>query len=147
MTKSRIAEERVTEEQSWPQWRPQGNIPDPDPMPGWVLGWKRQSMRGAPDAANWAAALREGWQPVHPSEQPSLKAMTTMPGQATLDYIEVGGLVLCKMPAEMARQRDQYYANKNRDVENSLDRELKKEFASDSRVRLINDRQSDTRYL
>jgi hypothetical protein len=56
-------------------------------------------------------ALREGWEPVKLSDHPELKlAVHPRAEGSDRDWAEIGGLVLCRIPAEMARQRDAHYA-------------------------------------
>jgi hypothetical protein len=145
MSQPRERQTRATEEldntQSIPlTWRPSGTLPTPDPMPGWTLGWKRVALRGDVDATNWSQAMQEGWRPVDPSEQPSLRYLVdAVPGAAT-DRLEVGGLVLCKIPREVAQQREDYYQRAAHQQVHSVDARLKNDFAGDDRVKLVNER-------
>ena len=145
MSKARNEETRDSEEHDADNtipltWRPPGNIPDPDPQPGYTLAWKRVSMRGEVDSTNWSAAMQEGWRAVHPSEQPRLSYLVdAVPGAAS-DRLEVGGLVLCKIPREVSAQREAHYNRVAKQQVNSVDAQLKNDFAGDDRVQLVNQR-------
>jgi hypothetical protein len=49
--------------------------------------------------------FRDGWEPVKAVDHPEL--MIT--GSEKTGNVEIGGLMLCKMSAERARSRDDYY--------------------------------------
>ncbi len=123
-------------------WRPVGIIPSFERKAGWDYKWAVTSIRGQTDPTGFQRSLQEGWRMVHPSEHPELSYLQSVPGAAT-DRIETGGLVLCKMPLELAKQRDRHnHARANQQVQ-SVDAQLKNEFAGDSRVELINERRSE----
>lgn len=123
-------------------WRPAGMIPEPTPLPGYRLAWKRVAMLGDTDTTNWSFAMQEGWRPVHPSEQPELSYLVDAVPGAPSDKLEVGGLVLCKIPSEVMKQRDDYYQGKAQQQVQSVDAQLKNDFAGDDRVQLVNERRS-----
>jgi len=101
---------RETEVRTPRQWLPPSLLPEPAPEPGYVLHWKRLSLRGEPDATHFSKVLREGWEPCKLSEHPELRmnANPRADGQFA-DMIEMGGLVLCRMPKELRDQRNAYY--------------------------------------
>ena len=123
-------------------WRPPGKIPTPEQMPGFKLAWKRVAMRGEADSTNWSTAMQEGWRPVAPSEQPKLAFLVEAVPGAPTDKLEVGGLVLCKIPSEVAKQRDDYYENLAQRQVQSVDERLQSDFAGDKRVKLVNESSS-----
>ena len=93
------------------QWTPPSLIPEATPEPGYVLHWKVRAVRGVEDLTLFNKALREGWEPVKLSDHPELRlAVHPRADGAERDWAEIGGLVLCRMPVEMARQRDAHYA-------------------------------------
>jgi hypothetical protein len=90
---------------------PPSLIPDATPEPGYVLHWKCRAIKGIEDPALFNKALREGWEPCKLSDHPELKLVIHPRSDgADRDWAEIGGLVLCRMPSELARQRDAYYA-------------------------------------
>jgi hypothetical protein len=103
---------RETEVRTPRQWLPPSLLPEPAPEPGYVLHWKRLSVHGEPDVTHFNKILREGWEPCKLSDHPELR-MNVNPradGQFA-DMIEMGGLILCRMPKELRDQRNAYYSN------------------------------------
>jgi hypothetical protein len=100
-------------------------------------------MMGQMDPTNMSAKLREGWEPVKAENHPELM-MQADPNSRFKGNIEIGGLLLCKAPAEMAEQRNDYYAQQAKaqvdSVENSFLR------TEDKRMPLFNERRSTTSF-
>lgn len=93
------------------QWLPPSLLPEPAPEPGYVHRWIRFALNGAQDPAYISKSAREGWEPCKLSEHPELRMQVNPRADGVhADMIEMGGLVLCRMPKEMAQQRDAYYA-------------------------------------
>lgn len=82
-------------------------LPDPAPQDGYVFKWVRTATRNVEDKTNYQKRIREGWEPVDAADHPELMLELAV-GQAS-GKVEVGGLILCKMPQEMAEQRKDYY--------------------------------------
>ena len=101
-------------------WRPPETLPSPDPRDGVTHRWVRTSMMGSADAANISSKLREGYEPCKAEEYPELMMHATTEGRFK-GNIEVGGLVLCKIPTEFLKQREAYYANQNKSQMESVD--------------------------
>lgn len=101
-------------------WRPPETLPSPDPRDGVTHRWVRTSMMGSADAANISSKLREGYEPCKAEDYPELMMHATTEGRFK-GNIEVGGLVLCKIPTEFLHQREQYYANQNKSQMESVD--------------------------
>ena len=109
MTERAPRKDRVEEER--PRvWRPPSLLPPPKEEDGYKFRYIRMEVAGETDKRNMSTRLREGWVPVTANEQPEIAATLGLKGT---DHIEVGGVVLCKMPAEMVAQRRQYYADVN----------------------------------
>lgn len=101
-------------------WRPPETLPSPDPVPGWSFRWMRVSSLGETDTLNAGSYKREGWEVVAPAEVPELTLQGAHDGHA--DRVEIGGLVLVKIPSTIVQQRDKYYrdlANRQMDAVNS----------------------------
>lgn len=120
-------------------WMPPTLLPDPDPEEGWKFRWIRMSMMNSYDAVNISSKMREGWEPVKASTQPKLRFLNNPNGRFP-DGIEIGGLLLCKTPAEFVEQRDAYFLNQANQqmlsVENSFMRD------NDPRMRKFNEQRS-----
>ena len=91
-------------------WSPPNILPDPEPEEGWVFRWIRTSMVGSPDNTNVSSRFREGWEPVKAENHSELKILSDQDSRwAEEGSIEVGGLLLCKCPEEVVKQRKDYY--------------------------------------
>lgn len=107
-------------------WAPPSVLPDPRPEPGYVYRWVRTATLGQQDVTNVSRQMREGYVPVRAEDHPELQLMTD-PNSRFKGNIEVGGLLLCKIPEETARQRAAHYegvaTQQMEAVENSFMRE------------------------
>jgi len=120
-------------------WRPPETLPSPDDRPGWKHRWIRISMLGQADPGNTSSKLREGYEPVKAEEYPELLVHASTEGRFK-GNIEVGGLLLCRIPEEFLKQRDAYYANQNKAQMESVDNNFLKD--SDPRMPLFSDKKS-----
>jgi hypothetical protein len=75
---------------------------------------------GASDPSNISAKLREGYEPCKAEEYPELMLHANTEGRFK-GNVEVGGLVLCRIPAEFMKQRDAHFAAKNKQQMDSVD--------------------------
>ena len=141
MAENRVQRELATRETAErpKQWRPAELLPEPDKQTGYKYRWIRVSMNGQSDARNLSRAIREGWEPVRIEEQPRMKLLTD-PSSRFADNIEIGGLVLCKMPEEMVDQRNSYYQQQTDAQTAAVDNNLMRQ--SDARMPLFNERKS-----
>jgi len=83
--------------------------------------------------------LREGWEPVRAEEQPKY-GMLTDPDSRYKDNIEIGGLLLCKIPEEFVQARFDYEANQTQANADAVDNSFLRQ--SDSRMPLFQERKS-----
>ena len=117
--KSRDSETRV--EMLRPQmWRAPETLPSPDPRPGWTHRWVRTSTMGVADPGNISSKLREGYEPCKAEDYPELMMHASTEGRFK-GTIEVGGLLLCRIPSEFLEQRMKHYDEKNRMQMESVD--------------------------
>lgn len=130
---TRTATERPT------KWRPAQLLPEPNPEPGYVFRWIRVSMMGADDPKNISSSFAEGWEPVKASMHPEIKLFSI--GQSRIpDSIEVGGLILCKIPTEFMEQRADHFNNITEREMQAVDNNLMSQ--SDPRMPLFKNRDS-----
>jgi hypothetical protein len=101
-------------------WRPPETLPKPDDRPGWVHRYVRLSTMGTNDPGNISSKLREGYEPCKAEDYPELMMHATTEGRFK-GGIEVGGLLLCRIPEEFLVQRAEYYANQNKAQMESVD--------------------------
>jgi hypothetical protein len=125
------------------RWMPPTLLPDADPQDGWVFRWVRLSTLGSADPQNISLKLREGWEPVKAAEQPKLKYLSN-PSSRFPDGIEIGGLLLCKAPAEFMGQRDEHYQKVADSQMSSVDNSFMRQ--SDARMPLYNERKSSVTF-
>jgi len=116
---------RETETRRTP-WAPPSHLSAPTPPDGYVHRWVRVSMRGEEDKMNVNSKLREGWEPVRKDEYPDYEAPTIDEGRYE-GVIGQGGLMLCRMPEETARERNEYYGGRTREQMTAVDQDLMKE--------------------
>lgn len=121
------------------KWMPPQLLPDPHPEDGYTFRWIRVSTQGNADPMNASSKMREGWEPVKASEHPEIQLMGG--GSKTYpDSIEIGGLLLCKIPKEFIDQRNDYYRNQTNSQMDSIDNNFMRE--NDPRMPLFRERQS-----
>ena len=121
------------------QWMPPELLPEPDKQAGYAYRWIRVSMLNNADPRNISAKFREGWEPVHVDEQPKYKLLASREGQYK-DNIEIGGLLLCKIPEELVQQRMDYEAKQTSQQAEAVDNNLMRQ--SDSRMPIFMERKS-----
>lgn len=115
-------------------WKPPSILPDPTPEPGYVYRWIRTSMTGVADNTNVSRQFREGYIPVKAEDHPELMLEAGMTGRFK-GNIEVGGLLLCKIPRHMAEQREAHYSGVARQQMDSVDNNYMRE--NDPRMPLL----------
>jgi hypothetical protein len=89
------------------EYTPPSTLPDPTPQPGWKFRWIATALLGAALPQNVSRKTREGWEPVKALDHPELMLAGDKNGN-----VELGGLILCKMPEELVDSRNNFTANK-----------------------------------
>ena len=125
------------------KWRPPQLLPDPNPEPGYVFRWIRVSMLGTDDPKNISTSFAEGWEPVKASMHPEVKLFSASQSKFP-DSIEIGGLVLCKIPAEFMDQRSDHYHQVTEREAQSVDNNFMS--TNDPRMPVFRDRQSTSTF-
>lgn len=136
-SETRTAAERKKE------WTPPQTLPTPDDRDGWHFRWIRTSMVGTPDPTNVSAKFREGWEPCKATDHPEL-ALQSDPASRFKGNIEIGGLMLCRIPAEFMQQRKSYYANLTEAQTKSVDQNFMRE--QDARMPLFSEKRTTTSF-
>ena len=141
MAENRLARELESREsaQRIKTWTPPQTLPEPKPQPGWVFRYIRTSIMGTADPSNTSAKLREGWEPVKAEDHPELMHMTD-PNSKFKGNVEIGGLLLCKAPAELMKQRDDYYAQQAKAQLQSVDNNFMR--LNDERMPLFSEKKT-----
>ena len=121
-------------------WAPPQLLPDPNPEPGYTFRWVRVATLGQDDPMNISSRLREGYEPVKASQHPEIQLMSTGGRQRFPDSIEIGGLLLCKIPEEFTKQREAYYQRQAEEQMTSVDNSFMRQ--NDPRMPLFKERSS-----
>jgi hypothetical protein len=122
----RSVEKRENEERNQ-SWSPPNLLPDPHPKDGWSFTWIRISTQGQDDPTNYSKKLREGWEAVPIEDAPEMEHLVLDPSPRFKGKVEVGGLLLCRMPENMAKQRNEHYRSQSSEAMKSVDNALMKE--------------------
>lgn len=89
-------------------WVRPSALPLPKPMPGIKYRWVRAATLGESDNRNVSVRFREGYTPVKASDHPEMMLLPDLDSRfAEQGNIEVGGLMLCSIPAEVAESRQE----------------------------------------
>jgi len=107
-------------------WSPPNLLPDPKPDDQYVYRYIRKSVLGQEDPANLSVRFREGWEPVRAEDHPEVAVSADKKDTGSTN-IEIGGLILCKMPKEQAIARREYYEGMARDNVRAVDNNLMRE--------------------
>jgi hypothetical protein len=119
------------------QWKAPEVLPSPDPRDGWAHRWIRISTLGNADPSNISSKLREGYEPCKADEYPELMLHASTEGRFK-GNIEVGGLLLCRIPAEFMTQRSAHFARQSQAQMESVDNSFLKD--SDPRMKKFSER-------
>lgn len=125
------------------QWQPADLLPAPLPQEGWSFKYVRKSMIGQSDPTNMSRSLREGWELCRLEDHPEL-ALSVDPDASNSGIVEIGGLVLCKIPTEFVKQRQDYYSKHNKAQVEAVDANLMRE--NDPRMPLFKDSKSSVSF-
>lgn len=136
---SRELDDRATTFQRPEAWRPPELLPMPDERPGWKHRYIRLSTLGTPDASNISSKLREGYEPCRAEDYPELMMHATTEGRFK-GGIEVGGLLLCRIPEEFLKQRAAYYERQAQAQVESVDNNFLRE--NDPRMPLFSEKKT-----
>jgi hypothetical protein len=117
---------------------PPSNLPDPTPEPGYAYRWIATHILGQSNPTNVSRKMREGWEPVKAEDHPELMLF----GNAKTGNVEIGGLMLCKMPVERVQARSDYYNRQAQAQMDSVDNHFMRN--NDPRMPLFSDKKSTT---
>lgn len=107
-------------------WTPPSSLDAPPAPTGFRHQWIRAESMGFQDTKNVAASLREGYELVRADEYPESNYPVETEGRYA-GVIGVGGLLLARIPEEIAQQIDAYYAQQTADKEEAINNDLMKE--------------------
>lgn len=104
-----------------PEFRPMADLPEPTPEAGFVFRYIRVAAENVSDTRNVARRFAEGWVPVSATEQPRVAKLLGKVGVNADGNIEIGGLMLCKLPVEIQEARTRYYQKVSGDQMRAVD--------------------------
>ena len=107
-------------------WRPPSLLDAPPAPDGFVHRWIRSEMLGQDDKPNFTKRLREGYEPVRADEYPNFECAVIDEGRYK-GVIGVGGLILARLPEEVAESRKEYFAQKTSQQMVAVDNDLMRE--------------------
>jgi|TARA_A100001391_G_scaffold205422_1_gene206082 hypothetical protein len=119
-SQTRQKEERPTE------WKPPSTLEAPEPPVGYKHRWIRESVLEYDDRNNVHKRRREGYELVKAEEYPEFDAPVIDEGK-NAGVIGVGGLVLARIPEEIAEQRNKHYQNVAQNQMEAVDRDWMRE--------------------
>ena len=107
-------------------WSPPSSLDAPPAPTGFQHRWIRVESMGFNDTKNLQGRLRSGYELVRADEYPD-SAFPVVEDGKYLGVIGVGGLVLARVPEEIAQQRNDYYVKQGQDNVEAVDNDLMKE--------------------
>ena len=121
-------------------WVPPSSLDAPPAPDGFRYRWIRAESVGFQDTKNVTGRIREGYELVRAEEVQNASDYPVVDDGKYKGVIGVGGLLLAKVPVEIAKQRMDYMSNKHKDRSNADENDLMKE--QDQRMPINVDRQS-----
>ena len=107
-------------------WTPPSTLDAPPAPDGYVHRWIRAEVMGYQDTGNMAAQIKSGWELVRADEYPGEEYPSVTEGRYA-GVIGVGGLLLARIPEEVAKSREEYFQQKTADGNEAISSDLLKE--------------------
>ena len=107
-------------------WTPPSSLDAPPAPEGYRHRWIRVEVLGFDDTKNVSGKLREGWELVRADEYPEQDFPSLTTGKYS-GVIGVGGLVLARIPEEIAQQREAYYKDQTKQRDEAVNNDVLKE--------------------
>jgi len=109
-------------------WQRPSALPVPEPRDGVKFRWVRTSTLGESDNRNVSVRFREGYTPVKAEDHPEMMLLPDLDSRfADQGNIEVGGLMLCSIPVEIAESREDYQNQAAQQQMDAVDRNYLRE--------------------
>ena len=124
-TTSRASQTRSKTERP-KKWTPPTSLDAPKPPAGFRHRWIRSEIVGFDDTKNIMGQLRSGWELVRADEYTDQDYPVVKDGKYA-GIIGVGGLLLARIPEEIAKQRDEYFKKQTEARDEAIDSDLMKE--------------------
>ena len=121
-------------------WVPPSSLDAPPAPDGFRYRWIRAEVVGYQDTKNVTSRLREGYELVRAEEVENASDYPVLDEGKYKGVIGVGGLLLAKVPEEIAKQRQKYMTSRHEDRSDAVENDLMKE--QDQRMPINVERQS-----
>ena len=107
-------------------WTPPSSLDAPNAPAGYRHRWIRAEVMGFDDTKNMAAMIRSGYELVRADEYPGEDYPVMKEGKYA-GMIGVGGLVLARIPEEIAKARQNYFDKQNEAKDEAIKHDILKE--------------------
>jgi len=107
-------------------WAPPSSLDAPPAPKGFKHRWLRTEVLGFDDTKNMSGKLRSGYELVRADEYPD-DIYPTMKEGKYAGVIGVGGLVLARIPEEIAQSRTEYFRKQTQERNEAIDNDLMRE--------------------
>ena len=107
-------------------WTPPSSLDAPPAPDGYRHRWLRAESMGFDDSSNMSAKMRSGFELVRADQYPETDYPTVQTGKYK-GVIGVGGLLLARIPEEIAKSRQEYFAKQTQDKNDAISNDLMKE--------------------
>ncbi len=121
-------------------WVPPSSLDAPPAPEGFRYRWIRAETVGFQDTKNISGRLREGYELVRAEEVKNSSDYPVLEEGRYKGVIGVGGLLLAKVPEEIAKQREEYMLQQHKARSDAVEHDLMKE--QDKRMPINIERQS-----
>ena len=121
-------------------WVPPSSLDAPPAPDGFRYRWIRAEVQGFQDTTNITSRQREGYELVRAEEVENASDYPVLDEGKYKGVIGVGGLLLAKVPIEIAKQRQEYMTKRHEERSEAVSNDLMKE--QDSRMPINVERQS-----
>jgi hypothetical protein len=107
-------------------WTPPSSLDAPPAPDGFRQKWLRAETMGFDDTKNMSGKMRSGWELVRADQYPETDYPTVKEGKYA-GVIGVGGLLLARIPEEIAQSREAYFRKQTKDRDDAVNNDLMKE--------------------
>ena len=121
-------------------WVPPSSLDAPPAPDGFRYRWIRAESVGFQDTKNITGRIRQGYELVRAEEVENSSDYPVLDEGKYKGVIGVGGLLLAKVPIEIAQQRQDYMTNRHNQRDEAIKNDLMKE--QDQRMPINVERQS-----
>ena len=107
-------------------WTPPSSLDAPPALDGYRHRWIRTEVLGFDDTKNMSGKMRSGFELVRADEYPDSQYPQMKDGKYA-GVIGVGGLVLARIPEEIAKSREDFFKKQTQAKDEAINNDLMKE--------------------